>query len=100
MKTIFAFVFGATVGAVIALLFAPKSGSELRHQIGDEAALERMRMQDGYAHAVQGTHDRIDKMHADVQALVKHQQGEDESVTVEEDLVVEESVQVEVDSEA
>jgi gas vesicle protein len=99
MKTIFAFVFGASVGAVVALLFAPKSGSELRHQIGDEAAADRIRMQEGYAHAVQGTHDRIDKMQADVQSLVKHQQDQEASVLVEEDLVEEESVVVEEESE-
>jgi len=97
MKTIFAFVFGAAVGAVVALLFAPKSGSELRHQIGEEAAHDRQRMQEGYAHAVAGTHDRIDKMHTDVQTLMKHQQEQGESVVTEEDVevVVEESEEIE-----
>jgi len=88
MKTISAFVFGATVGAVIALLFAPKSGSELRNQIGDETAADRMRMQEGYAHAVQGTHDRIDKMHADLQSLMKQNKDQEASIVVEEDSVV------------
>ena len=96
MKTIFSFLFGAAVGAVVALLFAPKSGSELRHQIGEEAAADRIRMQEGYAHAVQGTHDRIDQMHADVQSMMKHQQDQEASVVVEEE--VEESVVVEEES--
>lgn len=34
------FVLGASVGAVVALLFAPKSGAELRGDIADEAADE------------------------------------------------------------
>lgn len=33
--TIFTFALGVGVGAAVALLFAPKSGEELREQIGD-----------------------------------------------------------------
>jgi gas vesicle protein len=99
MKTIFAFVFGASVGAVIALLFAPKSGSELRHQLVDETAADRMRMQERYTHAVQGTYDRIDKLHADVQTLMQNQLDREAAETAEGDIVVEESVAVEEESE-
>jgi gas vesicle protein len=102
MKTIFAFVFGVSVGAVLALLFAPKSGSELRRQLGDEAAADRMRMQERYTHAVQGTQDRVDKLHADVQTLMNNQldrEAEEAAEAVEEDIVVEESVVVEEESE-
>jgi gas vesicle protein len=34
-RTILTFVFGAAVGAVAALLFAPKVGEELRDDIGE-----------------------------------------------------------------
>lgn len=38
-----AFVFGVLVGAVFALLFAPKSGEELREEIIREIEAERQR---------------------------------------------------------
>jgi gas vesicle protein len=36
--TILTFILGATVGAAVALLFAPKSGEELRGDIADEVS--------------------------------------------------------------
>lgn len=35
--TVLTFVLGASIGAVVALLFAPKSGAELRDDIADGA---------------------------------------------------------------
>ena len=80
MRTVFAFVLGTAVGMIVALLFATKSGSELRNQIGEEAALERQRMQDSYHRASERTHERLDKMQADVQSLLKHQEEQAEAV--------------------
>ena len=83
MRTVFAFILGTVVGMVVALLFAPTSGTELRSQISEEAALERQRMQEGYHRATEKTHDRLDKMQADVQSLLKHQEEQAEAVAAE-----------------
>jgi gas vesicle protein len=40
VDTILSFVLGATVGAVVALLFAPRSGEVLRDDIADEISGE------------------------------------------------------------
>ena len=41
MNTIVTFIVEATVGAVVALLFAPQSGEELRTRMREEAQVER-----------------------------------------------------------
>ena len=52
---------GALIGAGIALLFAPKPGSELRHQVTETAAGFRRRASDAYdgaAHAIERVAER------------------------------------------
>ena len=45
MKDIFIFILGAAVGAILALLFAPQSGQELRSKIQDTAEKDWQKVQ-------------------------------------------------------
>jgi gas vesicle protein len=82
MKDLLYFIAGAAVGAVVALLFAPSSGEELRARMGQEAAAERQKIQAEYEKNLQLVHDRIDHMHQDLSA--KFQQGKQGDVEVTE----------------
>jgi gas vesicle protein len=82
MKEIFYFLLGASVGAVIALLFAPQSGSETRADI--QAAVEenwkkiRSELQAG----MEKTQARLDQLQSDLkQVMQKEEQAETESAT-------------------
>ncbi len=86
MKSIFAFIVGAAVGAIAALLYAPQSGEELRARIREEAELERQRLQAQYERGLAEMHARVDKVQQDVQTLVNQSNSPDgdEAVVVQE----------------
>ena len=52
-------LFGTAIGAIVALLFTPLSGEELRSRIGQEAEAERQKVQAGYEKARHQTQERI-----------------------------------------
>jgi gas vesicle protein len=81
VKELLYVILGAVIGAVVALLFAPSSGEELRARIGQEAEIEQKKLQAEYEKSLQLVHDRIDSMHQDLAAKIqKTKQGEtDES---------------------
>lgn len=66
-NTILGFIAGVVVGALAALLLAPKSGEELRADMARQAQMERDRLQKEYKQVAGDLHDRMDKMQADVQ---------------------------------
>ena len=68
-------ILGAAIGAVLALLFAPSSGEELRTRIGQEAEAERGKMQAGYEKTRHQVQERIETMQHHQQA----ESGQDES---------------------
>ena len=77
MSNIISFIIGGVFGAAIALLFAPQSGEELRANIRNEAQVERQRLQAQYEKSMKDVHERIDKVHGDVQAMMeKHEEQE------------------------
>ncbi|MGB3713034.1 MAG: YtxH domain-containing protein [Candidatus Promineifilaceae bacterium] len=53
---------GTAIGAIVALLFAPLSGDELRSRIGQEAQAERQKVQAGYEKTKHQTQERIGKL--------------------------------------
>ena len=76
MKEIVYFVLGAAVGATFALLFAPKSGAELRADLQATAEKDLSRLQAAMAK----TNERLDQMQADLkQALQQAQEEEAEA---------------------
>ena len=64
------FLIGSSIGAVLALLFAPKSGSELRGEIADvsrkgyDATLEKAKeMKEQSAEVIQNVREKADKVY-------------------------------------
>jgi gas vesicle protein len=78
-NSILSFIAGAVVGALAALLLAPKSGEDLRADLAREARQDRDRLQKEYDHAVKEAHNRLDKIQADVKSTMEHVKTEAES---------------------
>ena len=77
MKEIVYFVLGAAVGATVALLFAPKSGAELRADLQATAEKDLSRLQADWQATMAKTNERLDQMQADLkQALQQAQEKE------------------------
>jgi len=62
-------LFGAAVGSIVALLFAPSSGEELRTNIKIRTDNQYARLQDGYQKGLQQVQSRMDKVSSDLQAV-------------------------------
>ncbi len=73
MKFVLSFIlgtfFGALGGAIVALLFAPSSGEELRSNIKTRADIEYANFQDQWQKVMQDMQTRMDKMSSDLQKL-------------------------------
>lgn len=52
-------VIGAAIGAIVALLLTPLRGEELRSRVGQEAEVERQKVQAGFEKAKHQTQERI-----------------------------------------
>jgi gas vesicle protein len=70
MKYVLSFVlgtvFGALAGGLVALLFAPSSGEELRTNIKSKADTEYAKLQDELQKGVQGVQTRMGKMSSEM----------------------------------
>jgi len=73
-------IFGVLAGAIIALLFAPSSGEELRGSIKASADANYAKLQEGYQKSMQGMQTRMDKMSSDLQAMTSRSQATDKPV--------------------
>jgi len=62
-------LFGAAVGSIVALLFAPSSGEELRTNIKTQADTQYARLQDEYQKGLQQVQSRLDQVSSDLQAV-------------------------------
>jgi len=62
-------LFGAAVGSIVALLFAPSSGEELRTNIKTQADTQYARLQDEYQKGLQQVQSRLDQGSSDLQAV-------------------------------
>jgi len=69
MKYALSFLLGASMGAAVALLFAPSSGEELRTNIKTQADTQYARLQDEYQKGMQEMHAKMDKMSSELQAM-------------------------------
>ena len=76
MKEIVYFVMGAAVGAIVALLFAPKSGAELRADLQATAEKDKARLQEDWQAAMAKTNERVDKLKAELKAAQETKAGE------------------------
>ena len=78
MKELVFFVLGAAVGAVAALMFAPKSGAELRAQLQTATERDLERLQSEWEKGLQVTNEKVDKLQADLKQALQQVQGETE----------------------
>ena len=65
MKYAISLLLGALVGALIALLFAPSSGEELRTNIKAQADVQAARAREELQKGVQGGQQRLNKSNVD-----------------------------------
>ncbi len=69
IKYALSFLLGVIAGAVVALLFAPTSGNELRANIKTQADAQYAKLQDDYQKGMQQVHTSLDKMNTELQTL-------------------------------
>ncbi len=77
MKGILYFVFGAAIGALAALLFAPKSGMELRGDIQQRTNIDMQRLQQRYEQGMAEMNKKMEQIQAQ---LKKNQQMGEEII--------------------
>lgn len=76
MKETVIFLLGAMVGAAVALMFAPSSGSELRAQIQSTAERDLERLQSEWQQGLHKTNEKLDSLQADLKQALKQAQSE------------------------
>ena len=69
MKYALSFFVGALVGSLIALLFAPSSGKDLRSNIKTRADSGYAKLQDGWQKGMQELHTQMERMGGGTQEL-------------------------------
>jgi gas vesicle protein len=79
MKYILSFILGVLVGSVVALMFAPTSGEELRTNMKTQVDTQSAAIQEQWQLRYQQLQSRMEKMSNDLQAL-KKQKAETEPV--------------------
>ena len=90
MKYLYAFVAGVFTGAVVALIFAPESGQDLRMHLGERAVAEQQRAQAEYHRKMEEMQGRMGKMQADMQTMIHRSNQESaEAVTTTTEAVPE-----------
>lgn len=83
------FLAGAAVGAVVALLYAPASGQELRTQIREEADVRWKMATDEFDKAVTSMQQALDESRKEMLAYIESIIAEEEA---QEELVEEEGI--------
>ena len=76
MKAVFYLLLGAAIGAIIALLFAPESGQQLRADIRATADKDLQKVQAEWQTAMAKTHQRLDQIQADLNQALSRTQSE------------------------
>jgi gas vesicle protein len=75
MKMAVSFLFGVVTGAVVALLYAPSSGEELRGQIQTTAQADMQRMREEWNRNLAQMQAQINKLNADATAYMEQMRG-------------------------
>jgi gas vesicle protein len=74
-------LLGAAIGAIIALLFAPESGQELRTDIRATADKDLQKLQSEWQTALAKTHERLDQIQVDLNQALHRTQSEEGDVS-------------------
>ncbi len=80
MKEFFYFVIGASVGAIVALLFAPQSGQETRANIQSTAEENWQKVRSELQAGMEKTQARLDQLQSDLMNVM-HKEKEAETET-------------------
>ncbi|HJS18879.1 MAG TPA: YtxH domain-containing protein [Anaerolineales bacterium] len=80
MKYLLGFLMGALIGSVVALLFAPSSGEELRTNIKTRAESEYTKLQDEMQKGMNELRSRMDKLSSGVKDAASQTELTDELV--------------------
>ena len=89
MKGILYFVFGAAIGALAALLFAPKSGTELRGDIQQRANIDLQRLQQSYEQGMAEMNKKMEQIQAQLKKNEKVSQELVEELKADEGVAAE-----------
>jgi len=73
MKEIFYFLLGASVGAVVALLFAPQSGKELRANLQSTADESLQAIQEEWQAGMERIQEHLDQTKSDLKRVQQMQ---------------------------
>jgi len=76
MKDVFYLLLGAAIGAIIALLFAPESGQELRTDLRATADKDLHKLRSEWHTTMAKTHERLDQIQADLNQALSRTQSE------------------------
>lgn len=76
MKEFFSFLSGVLVGAVVALLFAPMTGEDLRRQIQEEADVELKKMESEWQKVLTQINKTVEDTQAELKAYIEKAQAE------------------------
>jgi gas vesicle protein len=77
MKYLVSFLGGALVGAVVALLFAPSSGTELRAQIQTGAEAELKKAEAEWQKAMTDLHEKFDQTSQELKTFVEQSRAKE-----------------------
>ena len=89
MKGMLYFVFGAVIGALAALMFAPKSGTELRGDIQQRANIDLQRLQQSYEQGMAEMNKKMEQIQAQLKKNEKVSQELVEELKADEGVVAE-----------
>lgn len=88
-SSILSFLLGALAGAVVALLYAPKSGEELRAQIRSEAEARMEQLNDELEKTLAEVRETVEKTRAELMSYMEQMQETEDAVVEEPALEVE-----------
>jgi len=82
MKAILYFLYGAIAGAIVALLFAPQTGEELRANLQSTADKNWQAIQTDWHAGMERIQEHLDQLQSDLKEVQQKQtESEAESVT-------------------
>ena len=88
-SSLLSFLLGVTVGAVAALLFAPKSGEELRTQIKTEADVKLEMLSAEWEKTMAEMQASLEKTRSDLMTYVQQIQKSQESIAADAEVIAE-----------
>ncbi len=93
MGNLFSFLTGIIVGVAVGLLYAPKSGEELRAEIKAEAEVELQKLESEWNRRMKEVNESIETTRNEVMTYIERAQSasEDESSSEEESTAEEEA---------